>query len=79
MAKGLGYTSSEELIKRFDEEESEKEAQEKGIDPEFYKEFKKMQEELQLTKQEKESQFRQSRIFEFTNSLDSLIKEKWST
>ncbi len=75
MAKGLGYTSSEELIKRFDEEESEKEAQEKGIDPEFYKEFKKMQEELQLTKQEKESQFRQSRIFEFTNSLDALIKE----
>lgn len=75
MAKGLGYTSSEELIKRFDEEESEKEAQEKGIDPEFYKEFKKMQEELQLTKQEKESQFRQSRIFEFTSSLDALIKE----
>jgi hypothetical protein len=75
MAKGLGYTSSEELIKRFDEEESEKEAQEKGVDPEFYKEFKKMQEELQLTKQEKESQFRQSRILEFTNSLDALIKE----
>lgn len=75
MAKGLGYTSSEELIKRFDEEESEKEAQEKGVDPEFYKEFKKMQEELQLTKQEKESQFRQSRIFEFTNSLDALIRE----
>lgn len=75
MAKGLGYTSSEELIKRFDEEETEKEAQEKGIDPEFYKEFKQMQEELQLTKQEKESQFRQSRIFEFTSSLDALIKE----
>jgi hypothetical protein len=79
MAKGLGYTSADELLRRYDDEQTTKEAETKGVDPQFYKEFKQMQEELQSTKEQKESQYRNLQIQKFTESLDSLATENGLT
>jgi hypothetical protein len=79
MAKGLGYTSSEELLKRYDDEQTVKEAETKGVDPEFYKEFKKMQTELKTTKEQKETQYRNTQIQNFTETLDNLATENGLT
>ncbi len=79
MAKGLGYESSDALLKKYDEDQVTKEAETKGIDPKFYKEFKQMQDELKSTKKEKEAAFRNSQIQRFTDSLDNLAKENGLT
>lgn len=79
MAKGLGYTNSEELLRRYDDEQVTKEAETKGVDPQFYKEFKQMQEELNLTKKQKEEQYRSLQVQKFTESLDSLAAENGLT
>lgn len=79
MAKELGYNSADELIKRFEEEETEKEAKNKGVDPAFYKEFKTMQNELQSTKQQRVVEYRNQRIQNFVKELDSLITENGLT
>jgi hypothetical protein len=79
MAKGLGYTSTNDLLKKYDDEEMTKEAEQKGVDPKFYKEFKQMQSELQSTRKEKEEQYRNLQIQKFTNSLDTLAQENGLT
>lgn len=79
MAVGLGYSSADELLKRYDDEQVTKEAETKGVDPKFYKEFKEMQNELQLTKKEKEEQYRNLQIQNFTQTLDTLATENGLT
>lgn len=79
MAKGLGYSSANDLLKKYDDEEMTKEAESKGVDPKFYREFKEMQNELQSTKREKEEQYRNLQIQNFTNSLDTLAAENGLT
>jgi hypothetical protein len=79
MAKGLGYGSSHELLKRYEDEQTTKEAETKGVDPKFYKEFKEIQQELQLNKKQKEEQNRNLQIQKFTESLDSLAAENGLT
>lgn len=73
MAKGLGYDSSTELLERFDSEQTEKEAKERGVDPAFYKEFKELQSELVKTKEEKAKFAKEAKLTEFANELDNLI------
>lgn len=79
MAKGLGYSSADELLKRYDDEQTTKEAETKGVDPQFYREFKQMQTELQSTKVQKEQQYRSLQIQKFTDSLDTLAAENGLT
>lgn len=75
MAKGLGYESSAELLQRYSNEQVEKEAKEKGVDPTFYKEFKEVKDELSETKKARAEENRQRQINNFTDTLDSLITE----
>jgi hypothetical protein len=79
MAQGLGYSNADDLLKKYDDEQISKEAETKGVDPKFYKEFKEMQSELQLTKKQKEEQYRNLQIQNFTNSLDTLAAENGLT
>jgi len=79
MAQGLGYSNADDLLKKYDDEQISKEAETKGVDPKFYKEFKEMQSELQVTKKEKEEQYRNLQIQNFTNSLDTLATENGLT
>lgn len=79
MAQGLGYSNADDLLKKYDDEQISKEAETKGVDPKFYKEFKEMQNELQLTKRQKEEQYRNLQIQNFTGTLDTLAAENGLT
>jgi hypothetical protein len=79
MAQGLGYTNADDLLKKYDDEQISKEAETKGVDPKFYKEFKEMQNELHLTKKQKEEQYRNLQIQNFTGTLDALAAENGLT
>lgn len=79
MAKELGYNDAQELLKKYEEEETEKEAKDKGVDPAFYKEFKSMQKELETTKTQKIIEQRNQKIQQFVHDLDSLVQENGLT
>lgn len=79
LAKKVGYSSAKELLEKAKDEDLEKEAKEKDIDPTFYKDYTKTKEELTRVKQEKENLTRVSKIKSFSNALDTLALENGLT
>lgn len=79
MAKNLGYKSGEELIKAYREQQLEKEATEKGVDPKFYKEFDEMKSKLESEQNLRAEEAKRVKIDSFMQSLDKLSSDNGLT
>jgi hypothetical protein len=74
MAVRLGYKDGKALLKAYKEKQIADEAKSKGVDPEFYKEFSDMKDELAQTKRAKTEQERQGKVDKFIRALDEVAE-----
>lgn len=74
LAKSLGYSNAEELLKAEKDKRAREEAKSKGVDPAFYTEFQEMKEELAKEKKSKEQAQKTAKLEIFNGALDNIIK-----
>lgn len=70
MAKNLGYSNADDLIKAYEDQQIQKEAQQKNVDPEVYRKMVNMEKELQTIKQKEAEAKKQLGVQRFSQSLD---------
>ncbi len=75
LATSLGYKNAEEMLEAERKRRIAKEAQDKGIDPTFYQEFKQTQSELERIRRERESEIKTNKLQKFTNELEAVYTE----
>ena len=75
MARNLGYTNADDLIKAYEEQQIQKQAQQKNVDPEVYRKMVTMERELDTIKQREAEAQRQMGIQRFAQSLDRIASE----
>lgn len=74
LATSLGYQNAEEMLEAERKRKIAKEAADKGIDPAFYQEFKKTQQELEKIRLEREAEIRNQKLQNFSNELNSVYE-----
>lgn len=75
MAKNLGYTTADDLIKAYEDQQIQKEAQQKNVDPEVYRKMVNMERELESIKQREAEAKRQMGVQRFSQSLDRIASD----
>jgi len=75
MAKNLGYTTADDLIKAYEDQQIQKEAQQKNVDPEVYRKMVTMERELESIKQREAEAKRQMGVQRFSQSLDRIASD----
>lgn len=75
MASKLGYSSADELIAAYEEQQIQDEAKQNNVDPEIYRKMNSMEKELNSMKQAKEEASRNQRITAFSNTLDTVTNK----
>lgn len=75
MARNLGYSNADELIKAYEDQQIQKEAQQKNVDPEVYRKMVNMERELETIKQREAEAKRQAGVQRFSQSLDRIASE----
>lgn len=75
MARNLGYTNADDLIKAYEDQQIQKEAQQKNVDPEVYRKMVNMERELESIKQREAEAKRQIGVQRFSQSLDRIASE----
>jgi hypothetical protein len=73
MARNLGYGNSDELIKAYEEQQIQKEAQKKNVDPEVYRKMVNMERELESIKQREVESNKQLGVQRFSQSLELIV------
>jgi hypothetical protein len=75
MARNLGYTNSDDLLKAYEDQQIQKEAQQKNVDPEVYRKMINMERELETIKQREVEANRQMGVQRFSQSLDRIAAD----
>jgi hypothetical protein len=73
MARNLGYGNSDELIKAYEDQQIQKEAQQKNVDPEVYRKMINMERELETIKQREVESNKQLGVQRFSQSLEQIV------
>jgi hypothetical protein len=74
IARQLGYTNSEELLKAQREKSIKEEAKNKGIDPEIYRELIQLKEKVGEYEKKQKQILSQTKLEKFSNSLEEIAK-----
>jgi len=72
MAISLGYKNGAALLEAHRADTLKKEAEAKGVEPEFYKEFSDVKAELAETRKSKAAQEHQGKVDKFVSALDEV-------
>ena len=72
MATNLGYSSADDLIKAYEEQQIQKEAQNKNVDPEVYRKMVNMERELETIKKREAELTKKAGIERFSLSLEKI-------
>ena len=75
MATNLGYSNADDLLKAYEDQQIQKEAQQKNVDPEVYRKMVTMERELESIKQREAEAKRQVGVQRFSQSLDRIASE----
>jgi hypothetical protein len=75
MARNLGYTTADDLISAYEDQQIQKEAQQKNVDPEVYRKMVNMERELESIKQREAEAKRQMGVQRFSQSLDRIASD----
>jgi hypothetical protein len=75
MARNLGYTNADDLLKAYEDQRIQKEAQQKNVDPEVYKKMVNMERELETIKQREAEAQKQVGVQRFSQSLDRIASD----
>lgn len=75
MARNLGYSNADDLLKAYDDQQIQKEAQQKNVDPEVYRKMINMERELETIKQREAEAKRQMGVQRFSQSLDRIASD----
>ncbi len=73
--KENGFDSIDSFMKAEQKKRYTREAEEKGVAPEFYAEFMQMKENLEASKRREEEKSKQEKLTRFTSEFDSLATE----
>ena len=75
MATNLGYSNADDLLKAYEDQQIQKEAQQKNVDPDVYRKMVTMERELESIKQREAEAKRQVGVQRFSQSLDRIASE----
>lgn len=72
MATNLGYANADDLIKAYEDQQIQKEAQNKNVDPEIYRKMVNMEKELETIKKREIELKQMAGVERFTLSLEKI-------